>query len=210
MTHFGSTHPHADRKPRRDRRRRCSEGGALDLPALRKLIDLHVANGTAGIVDRRHDRRIADRRRRRALPAHQDRRRARRAGASRSIAGTGANSTAEAIELTAYAKKAGADSALSVVPYYNKPTQEGLYRHFRTIAEARRPADDPLQRAGPHGRRSRHRDDAAPRRGAAASSASRTRPPTSAAAASSCKALDGSGHARLRRLQRRRHHRACR
>jgi 4-hydroxy-tetrahydrodipicolinate synthase len=51
------------------------------------------------------------------------------------IAGTGANSTAEAIGLTAYAKEAGADSALSVVPYYNKPTQEGLYRHFRTIAE---------------------------------------------------------------------------
>jgi len=52
------------------------------------------------------------------------------------IAGTGANSTAEAIELTEFAKKAGADMALSVVPYYNKPTQEGLYRHFKAIAEA--------------------------------------------------------------------------
>jgi 4-hydroxy-tetrahydrodipicolinate synthase len=51
------------------------------------------------------------------------------------IAGTGANSTAEAIELTAYARKVGAASCLSVVPYYNKPTQEGLYRHFRAIAE---------------------------------------------------------------------------
>jgi 4-hydroxy-tetrahydrodipicolinate synthase len=51
------------------------------------------------------------------------------------VAGTGANSTAEAVALTAYAKEAGATSALSVVPYYNKPTQEGLYRHFRTIAE---------------------------------------------------------------------------
>jgi 4-hydroxy-tetrahydrodipicolinate synthase len=51
------------------------------------------------------------------------------------IAGTGANSTAEAIELTEYAKEAGAQSCLSVVPYYNKPTQEGLYRHFRAIAE---------------------------------------------------------------------------
>ena len=51
------------------------------------------------------------------------------------IAGTGANSTAEAIELAAFAAKAGADMHLSVVPYYNKPTQEGLYRHFRTIAE---------------------------------------------------------------------------
>jgi 4-hydroxy-tetrahydrodipicolinate synthase len=52
------------------------------------------------------------------------------------IAGTGANSTREAIELSAYAKQAGADMSLSVVPYYNKPTQEGLYRHFRAIAEA--------------------------------------------------------------------------
>jgi 4-hydroxy-tetrahydrodipicolinate synthase len=51
------------------------------------------------------------------------------------IAGTGANSTREAIELAAYAKQAGADMSLSVVPYYNKPTQEGLYRHFRAIAE---------------------------------------------------------------------------
>jgi len=51
------------------------------------------------------------------------------------VAGTGANSTAEAIELAAFAAKAGATSHLSVVPYYNKPTQEGLYRHFRTIAE---------------------------------------------------------------------------
>ncbi|MBL8674356.1 MAG: 4-hydroxy-tetrahydrodipicolinate synthase [Rhodospirillales bacterium] len=52
------------------------------------------------------------------------------------IAGTGSNSTAEAIELTAYAKKAGADAAMLVVPYYNKPTQEGLYQHFKAVAEA--------------------------------------------------------------------------
>lgn len=52
------------------------------------------------------------------------------------IAGTGANSTREAIELTAAAKQAGADACLLVTPYYNKPTQEGLYRHFRTVAEA--------------------------------------------------------------------------
>ena len=52
------------------------------------------------------------------------------------IAGTGANSTREAIELSAYAKQAGADMSLSVVPYYNKPTQEGLYLHFKAIAEA--------------------------------------------------------------------------
>ena len=52
------------------------------------------------------------------------------------IAGTGGNSTAEAIELTEHAKNAGADISLQVVPYYNKPTQEGLYQHFKTIAEA--------------------------------------------------------------------------
>ncbi|MDO8340859.1 MAG: 4-hydroxy-tetrahydrodipicolinate synthase, partial [Candidatus Woesebacteria bacterium] len=52
------------------------------------------------------------------------------------IAGTGANSTAEAIELAHFAKSAGADAHLSVVPYYNKPTQEGLFRHFKAIAEA--------------------------------------------------------------------------
>jgi len=51
------------------------------------------------------------------------------------IAGTGSNSTAEAIELTAYAKKVGADASLQVIPYYNKPTQEGFYQHFKAIAE---------------------------------------------------------------------------
>ena len=51
------------------------------------------------------------------------------------VAGTGSNSTDEAIELTRFAKKAGADAALSVVPYYNKPTQEGMYRHFQAIAK---------------------------------------------------------------------------
>jgi len=52
------------------------------------------------------------------------------------IAGTGGNSTTEAIELTRYAKKVGADATLQVVPYYNKPSQEGMFRHFKTIAEA--------------------------------------------------------------------------
>ena len=52
------------------------------------------------------------------------------------IAGTGANSTTEAIELAGFARKAGATAHLSVVPYYNKPTQEGLYRHFKAIAES--------------------------------------------------------------------------
>ncbi|MEE9517231.1 MAG: dihydrodipicolinate synthase family protein, partial [Candidatus Adiutricales bacterium] len=52
------------------------------------------------------------------------------------IAGTGSNSTAEAIELTRHAKEAGADAALMICPYYNKPTQEGLYQHFKAVAEA--------------------------------------------------------------------------
>ncbi len=109
-------------------------GGALDLPALRGLIDWHVAEGTAGIVIvgttgesptvnvDEHCELI------KATVDHAARR-------IPVIAGTGGNATAEAIELTAFAKKAGADLCLSVVPYYNKPTQEGLYRHFRAIAE---------------------------------------------------------------------------
>ena len=110
------------------------DGGALDLAALAKLIDFHVANGTAGIVIvgttgesptvdfDEHCLLIKT-----AVDATR--------GRLPVIAGTGANSTKEAIALTAYAKKAGATSCLSVVPYYNKPTQEGLYRHFRAIAE---------------------------------------------------------------------------
>jgi 4-hydroxy-tetrahydrodipicolinate synthase len=110
------------------------EGGALDLAALSRLIEFHIANGTAGIVIvgttgesptvgfDEHCLLIKS-----AVEAVR--------GRIPVIAGTGANSTAEAIELTAYAKEAGATSCLSVVPYYNKPTQEGLYRHFRTIAE---------------------------------------------------------------------------
>jgi 4-hydroxy-tetrahydrodipicolinate synthase len=110
-------------------------GGALDLPALRKLIDFHVENGTAGIVIvgttgesptvdfDEHCELI------RTSVEHA-------AGRIPIIAGTGANSTSEAIALTRYAKGIGAAACLSVVPYYNKPTQEGLYRHFRAIAEA--------------------------------------------------------------------------
>ena len=111
------------------------EDGALDLDAFRKLIDWHIGEGTDGVVvvgttgesptvdfDEHHllIKTAVDHAAKR-LPV---------------IAGTGANSTREAIELAAYAKQAGADMSLSVVPYYNKPTQEGLYRHFRAIAEA--------------------------------------------------------------------------
>jgi 4-hydroxy-tetrahydrodipicolinate synthase len=109
-------------------------GGALDLPVFRKLIDFHIANGTSALVVvgttgesptvdvEEHCLLI------KTAVEHA-------AGRIPVVAGTGANSTAEAIELTAYAKKVGAASSLSVVPYYNKPSQEGLYRHFRTIAE---------------------------------------------------------------------------
>jgi len=111
------------------------DDGRLDYARFRALIDFHVAEGTDGIVVvgttgesptvnvDEHKELI------RVAVEHA-------AGRIPVIAGTGANSTAEAIELTASAKKAGAAASLSVVPYYNKPSQEGLYRHFRTIAEA--------------------------------------------------------------------------
>jgi 4-hydroxy-tetrahydrodipicolinate synthase len=111
------------------------EDGSLDYPALRALVDWHVAEGTDAIVivgttgesptvtvDEHCELiRVAVEQAGKRIPI---------------IAGTGGNSTNEAIELTAYAKKVGADASLQVVPYYNKPTQEGMYRHFRTIAEA--------------------------------------------------------------------------
>jgi len=110
------------------------EDGRLDIPAFKKLIDWHCAEGTDGIVvvgttgesptvdfdEHKELIRVAVRHSAGRIPI---------------IAGTGGNSTAEAIELTESAKKNGATACLSVVPYYNKPTQEGLYRHFRKIAE---------------------------------------------------------------------------
>jgi 4-hydroxy-tetrahydrodipicolinate synthase len=111
------------------------EDGSLDFDTFNKLIDWHISEGTDGIVVvgttgesptvdiEEHCRLI------KVAVEHA-------AGRIPIIAGTGANSTQEAIELSAYAKKAGADMSLSVVPYYNKPTQEGLYRHFKAIAEA--------------------------------------------------------------------------
>jgi 4-hydroxy-tetrahydrodipicolinate synthase len=111
------------------------QDGALDLARFRKLIDWHVAEGSDGIVvvgttgesptvdfdEHKELIRIAVEHSRGRIPI---------------IAGTGGNSTAEAIELTASAKKNGATACLSVVPYYNKPTQEGQYLHFRKIAES--------------------------------------------------------------------------
>jgi 4-hydroxy-tetrahydrodipicolinate synthase len=110
------------------------EDGALDFARFRQLIDWHVAEGTDGIVvvgttgesptvnfdEHKELIRIAVEHSRGRIPV---------------IAGTGGNSTAEAIELTASAKQNGATACLSVVPYYNKPTQEGMVQHFRKIAE---------------------------------------------------------------------------
>jgi len=110
------------------------EDGRLDFGRFRELIDWHVAEGTDGIVvvgttgesptvdfdEHKELIRLAVQHSRGRIPV---------------IAGTGGNSTAEAIELTESARKNGATACLSVVPYYNKPTQEGLYRHFRKIAE---------------------------------------------------------------------------
>jgi len=110
------------------------EDGSLDVARFRSLIDWHVAEGTDGIVvvgttgesptvsfdEHKELIRIAVQHSHGRIPI---------------IAGTGGNSTAEAIELTESAKKAGATACLSVVPYYNKPTQEGMYLHFRKIAE---------------------------------------------------------------------------
>lgn len=111
------------------------EDGSLDLPGLRKLIDWHIAEGTDGIVIvgttgesptvnvQEHCEliKVAVEHTAKRIPI---------------IAGTGGNSTSEAIELTRYALSVGADASLLVVPYYNRPTQEGMYRHFKTIAEA--------------------------------------------------------------------------
>jgi len=109
-------------------------GGELDLPALGRLIDFHAANGTRGIVivGTTGESPTVDVEEHRLLIRTAIEQAAGRIAVS---AGTGANATAEAIELTAYAKEVGATQCLSVVPYYNKPSQEGLYRHFRAIAE---------------------------------------------------------------------------
>ncbi|AUN95575.1 4-hydroxy-tetrahydrodipicolinate synthase [Pseudazoarcus pumilus] len=111
------------------------EDGRLDYPRLRSLIDFHAEQGTDGIVivGTSGESPTVD------MDEHCELIRVAVEHAGDRIpvlAGTGANSTSEAIELASYAAKVGARAHLSVVPYYNKPTQEGLYRHFRTIAEA--------------------------------------------------------------------------
>jgi 4-hydroxy-tetrahydrodipicolinate synthase len=110
-------------------------GGAVDEAKVRELVELHVKNGTDALVPcgttgesptLSHDehRRVVDL----VIEAA--------AGRIPVVAGTGSNSTAEAIDLTRHAERAGATAALVVNPYYNKPTQEGLYRHFRAVAES--------------------------------------------------------------------------
>ena len=109
--------------------------GSVDYPTLRKLIDWHVAEGTdcIGVVGTTGESPTVN------VEEHCEIIRVsveQAQGRVPIMAGCGANSTAEAIELTKFAKAVGADCQLQVVPYYNKPTQEGQYRHFRTIAEA--------------------------------------------------------------------------
>ena len=111
------------------------DDGSLDFDSLRKLIDFHVSSGTDGIVVagttgesptvtvEEHCALIQ------FTVEHT-------AGRVPVIAGTGANATSEAIALTGHAKALGADACLLVTPYYNKPSQEGLFQHFRTVAEA--------------------------------------------------------------------------
>jgi len=111
------------------------EDGSVDYPTLRKLIDWHIAEGTdcIGVVGTTGESPTV------SVEEHCEiiRVSVEQAGGRVPImAGCGANSTAEAIELARFAQKVGADCQLQVVPYYNKPTQEGQYQHFKAIAEA--------------------------------------------------------------------------
>ncbi len=111
------------------------EDGSLDLGNFRSLIDFHIEQGTdaIGVVGTTGESPTVD------VDEHESLIQVaveHAAGRIPIIAGTGANSTTEAIELARFSKKAGADASLTVVPYYNKPTQEGMYLHFRAIAEA--------------------------------------------------------------------------
>ena len=111
------------------------EDGSVDYPTLRKLIDWHIAEGTdcIGVVGTTGESPTVN------VEEHCEIIRVSVEQAAKRVpimAGCGANSTSEAIELARFAKKVGADSQLQVVPYYNKPTQEGQYQHFKAIAEA--------------------------------------------------------------------------
>jgi 4-hydroxy-tetrahydrodipicolinate synthase len=109
--------------------------GAVDEAALRGLVDWHIAEGThclapVGTTGESPTLSHAEHERVVEIVCEQA------AGKIRVMAGTGSNSTSEAIRLTKHAKSAGADGALIVAPYYNKPTQEGFYRHYIAVADA--------------------------------------------------------------------------
>jgi 4-hydroxy-tetrahydrodipicolinate synthase len=109
--------------------------GSIDYDGLRRLIDWHIAEGTdcIGVVGTTGESPTV------TVEEHREVIRVavqHAAGRVPIMAGAGANSTQEAIELTRWAREVGADCSLQVVPYYNKPTQEGIYRHFKAIAEA--------------------------------------------------------------------------
>ncbi len=109
--------------------------GSIDFDALRRLIDWHIQEGThcIGVVGTTGESPTG------SVEEHCEIIRVaveQSAGRVPIMAGAGANSTREAIELSEFAKKVGADCTLQVVPYYNKPTQEGIYQHFKAIAEA--------------------------------------------------------------------------
>ena len=111
------------------------EDGSVDYPALRRLIDWHIAEGTdcIGVVGTTGESPTV------SVEEHCEIIRVaveHAAGRVPIMAGAGGNATREAIELTRFAKQVGADCTLQVVPYYNKPSQEGIYRHFRAVAEA--------------------------------------------------------------------------
>ena len=111
------------------------EDGSVDYPTLRKLIDWHIAEGTdcIGVVGTTGESPTVD------VEEHCEIIRVSVEQAAKRVpimAGCGANSTKEAIELAKFARGVGADCQLQVVPYYNKPTQEGQYQHFKAIAEA--------------------------------------------------------------------------
>ncbi|HET6827404.1 MAG TPA: 4-hydroxy-tetrahydrodipicolinate synthase [Ramlibacter sp.] len=111
------------------------EDGSVDYAALRKLIDWHIAEGTdcIGVVGTTGESPTV------SVQEHQEIIRVaveQSAGRVPIMAGCGANATAEAIALAKYARQVGAHCQLQVVPYYNKPTQEGMYRHFKAVAEA--------------------------------------------------------------------------
>ncbi len=111
------------------------EDGSVDYASLRKLIDWHIAEGTdcIGVVGTTGESptvNVEEHREIIRVSVEQAK------GRVPIMAGCGANSTSEAIELAKFAKSVGADCQLQVVPYYNKPTQEGLYQHFKAIAEA--------------------------------------------------------------------------